>query len=97
MAQFRVNQRVRIVNDATDPEFNGLEAVIAEVWDGGWTDNTTGKSSDEIGYVLRVDGVRFDSEAIWSRDEFVPIDDGRTVITWEACCWRPPVREGVSV
>lgn len=85
MATFRVNQRVRIVNDLTDPDkYNGKQAIVVELYFGAWTNHVTGTIGNETSYSLAVDGMSFDREEVWVASELEPlIDSGRTVVAWE--------------
>jgi hypothetical protein len=103
MATFRVGQRVRIKRSYAWPELNGTQGTmvprpngvtnLGHISDTGlscapdaWGSKFHPTEVNEFGGT-----VSFEPDA----EQLEPIvDDGRQVITWDACCWQPS-HEGV--
>lgn len=83
MATFRVGQRVRV--NCAGARVDGSETTVRAL--DVWMPN------------YKVFGIQVNlpcfnpmfKYCIFEQHELVPLqDDGRTVVTWDACCWQPP-------
>jgi len=84
MATFRVGQRVKLVRPCFKENYGNTGTIIKQ-----FPDRPVG-----FGYLINCD-VRWDALrpgylSFTHTSQLEPIvDDGRQVITWDACVWRP--------
>lgn len=92
MAVFRVGQRVRV--NCSESRSHGEQTTILSLDKRGMAHGIGFFIGVEVAIPCAREGWPF---CVFEYHELEPIiDDGRTVITWDACCWKPPVTEVVT-